>query len=448
MLLEFRAKNYKTFRDELSLSFVPSPAVDELPYSVLEGAAEGGARVRGLCSAVVYGPNAAGKTNVIGAMGAFKSILLRGHLRNNPGGCGPDAAADALELIPNAADKEGAPVSFAIRFLLGGMVVDYRLSARLGRFLDRDAERAVLREKLLIGGEPVFDREGGEIRFGGMGKIAGLLSRGIRENREGAEVLARDGAAPDELFLMNGFRTIFSPALAGMIAEWMSGKLKILYRPDAVCAAPPPVGLGAGGPGGAAPRVSRALNSVIRSFGGAGPALGYAAKGDGPPRLCTLFPSGGEGGFRTVPAEIYESRGTVRMAGLTQPLLDVLENGGFLAVDEFDASIHPTALMSWINIFHNDSVNVRRAQLLFNTHNPVFLNGNLFRRDEIHFIERDDETQGSVHYTLADFDGEGAGPGRGADYMKNYFGSRYGAIRDVDFTPAVLESIGKKGRAT
>ena len=71
-----------------------------------------------------------------------------------------------------------------------------------------------------------------------------------------------------------------------------------------------------------------------------------------------------------------------------------------LVVDEFDASIHPMALMNIINIFHNDEINTKHAQLIFNTHNPIFLNPNLYRRDEINFIERDDDSHCSTHYTL------------------------------------------------
>ena len=54
-----------------------------------------------------------------------------------------------------------------------------------------------------------------------------------------------------------------------------------------------------------------------------------------------------------------------------------MQTGGTLIVDEFDASIHPMALMSIINIFHNDDINIHNAQLIFNTHNPIFLNSNL-----------------------------------------------------------------------
>ena len=49
-------------------------------------------------------------------------------------------------------------------------------------------------------------------------------------------------------------------------------------------------------------------------------------------------------------------------------------------------------------------ISIRKiAQLIFNTHNPIFLNANIVRRDEIKFVERDDETHLSAHYSLSDF---------------------------------------------
>ena len=122
-------------------------------------------------------------------------------------------------------------------------------------------------------------------------------------------------------------------------------------------------------------------------------------------------------------------------------VVNAILNGGTLVVDEFDASIHPMALMSIINVFHNDDININRAQLIFNTHNPIFLNSNLFRRDEIKFVERDDNTHFSKHYSLSDFGTAGKkGVRMHDDYMKNYFVSQYGAIKDIDFTP-IFESL-------
>ena len=84
---------------------------------------------------------------------------------------------------------------------------------------------------------------------------------------------------------------------------------------------------------------------------------------------------------------------------------------------------------------------IHHAQLIFNTHNPIFLNSNLFRRDEIKFVERDDDTHDSVLYALSDFGTTSdKGVRKHEDYMSKYFISQYGAIKDIDFTP-IFEEI-------
>lgn len=135
-----------------------------------------------------------------------------------------------------------------------------------------------------------------------------------------------------------------------------------------------------------------------------------------------------DGRVLSLPARLFESFGTVRY-------------GATLVVDEFDASLHPMALMNIINIFHNDEINKKHAQLIFNTHNPIFLDKNLYRRDEIKFVERDDNTGVSSIYSLSDFKTYGTEGRNNADYMKNYFLDRYGAIKDIDFSQAFLEWI-------
>jgi AAA15 family ATPase/GTPase len=121
-----------------------------------------------------------------------------------------------------------------------------------------------------------------------------------------------------------------------------------------------------------------------------------------------------------------------------------LRQGGILVVDEFDASIHPIALMNIITLFHNDELNTHKAQLVFNTHNTIFLNSNLFRRDEIKFVDRDDDSHFSTHYSLSDFGTSGAnGVRKTEDYMKNYFVDRYGAIKNIDLAPVIWNLLDK-----
>ena len=100
MLLEFKTKNYKSFAGEMTFSLTPAPKQKGLDYSVMVEHA-GSKDYKGLCSAVIYGPNASGKTNVIGAMDTFKAVVMRGSVKNTDAFISPNVASSSLELIPN-----------------------------------------------------------------------------------------------------------------------------------------------------------------------------------------------------------------------------------------------------------------------------------------------------------------------------------------------------------
>ena len=97
MLLEFKTKNYKSFKDELVFSMTPAPKQKGLDYSVIQEKI-GKNTYKGLSSAVIYGPNASGKTNIIGAMDTFRSIILRGNIRNDRDLINPNIASALLNL--------------------------------------------------------------------------------------------------------------------------------------------------------------------------------------------------------------------------------------------------------------------------------------------------------------------------------------------------------------
>ena len=138
-----------------------------------------------------------------------------------------------------------------------------------------------------------------------------------------------------------------------------------------------------------------------------------------------------------MPAKIFESFGTIRFLNIFPIILAAIKTGATLVIDELDASIHPMAIMNLISVFHNDEINTKGAQLIFNTHNPIFLNNAILRRDEIKFIDK--ENEGSIHYSLSDFGTSGKGGVRNTeDYMKNYFINKYGAIKDIDFSDVFI----------
>lgn len=187
--------------------------------------------------------------------------------------------------------------------------------------------------------------------------------------------------------------------------------------------------------------IEKTLTEAAKEFGINSYALGYKAINDGNDVvLCSIFNSNNI----AIPAGAFESCGTIRFINEFPLVINALLNGGTLVMDEFDASIHSMALMNIISIFYNDEINKNHAQLIFNTHNPIFLDASLFRRDEIKFVERDDKTNGSIHYSLSDFK-TANGVRKGEDYMNNYFVNIYGAIKDVDFSQILKDIISKKG---
>lgn len=68
-------------KDKASFSIIAVPEEKGLDYSVMKAEAAG-EKIKGLSTSVIYGPNAAGKTNIIGAMDAVCAIVLRGNIRN------------------------------------------------------------------------------------------------------------------------------------------------------------------------------------------------------------------------------------------------------------------------------------------------------------------------------------------------------------------------------
>lgn len=434
MLLEFRTKNYKSFVEEARLSMVAAPKQKGLDYSLMKTKIKG-KEIKGLSSSVIYGPNAAGKTNIIAAMDVLRAIVLRGNIRNSEEKSSPNPAAAALELIPNSNETAGKPVSFSIEFCeenAGDIFrILYELEIDLGVFLDEGYARKIISENLFVNGEMIFQRTG-SLKFGNMKVIKGYLSDATEENLESVSEIARNSLNNEELFLVNGFKLIFSPKLVNLIVNWFTNKLMVICRADSM-----QLIKRFADPKKNAVYVEKTTDKAAKLFGINSNAVGYVVSEDEPDaKLYSVFGDRESKKSAAVAAEIFESYGTIRFINMFPLVIKAIQTGGTLAVDEFDASIHPMALMSIINVFHNDDINIHHAQLIFNTHNPIFLNSNLFRRDEIKFVERDDDSHQSTLYALSDFGTTGdKGVRKHEDYMGKYFVSRYGAIKDIDFTP-------------
>lgn len=120
-----------------------------------------------------------------------------------------------------------------------------------------------------------------------------------------------------------------------------------------------------------------------------------------------------------------ESSGTFKFFALTGPILDVLENGYTLVVDELDSKLHPNLVCKIVALFNSKEFNKKNAQLIFNTHDTNLLSSGLFRRDQIWFIQKDKYGAAKL-YSLADFKSDEVR--KNDPFEENYIRGKYGAV--------------------
>lgn len=439
MLLEFKISNFKSFSGEADFSMSAAPKQKGLDYSLCVEKIKGKTK-KGLSTSVIYGPNASGKTNIISAMDVLRTIVLRGNIKNAEGLLTPNPAASSLELIPNNQMSEEKPVGFSIEFTEAGMCIRYELCIWLGGFMDIDAERRIVREALSVNGNILFERAD-DLAVGNLKIISFYLGKSGGQKTDSLVDLAKGSLNPEELFLTNGFKLIFSADFVKLIVDWFTDKFMVICRADSM-----QLIKRFSDPQKKTVYIEKTTNDAARIFGINSNAVGYVvADNEVETKLCSIFENLKGKKSVAMAADVFESYGTLRFITIFPLVIKAILTGGVLVVDEFDASIHPMALMSIINVFHNDDVNVHHAQLIFNTHNPVFLNSNIFRRDEVKFVERDEVTGQSVLYSLSDFGTTGdKGVRQHEDYMKSYFVGRYGAMKEIDFTPIFEELISQE----
>lgn len=124
-----------------------------------------------------------------------------------------------------------------------------------------------------------------------------------------------------------------------------------------------------------------------------------------------------------------ESQGTQKFFALSAPILDTLKHGKVLLIDELDASLHPMLTEYLISLFHNKEINKQNAQLIFVTHDSHLLAEKLFERDQVWFTEKD--RYGSTQlYALLEFrkNNSGVDVRENDNLEKRYLQGRFGGV--------------------
>lgn len=121
-----------------------------------------------------------------------------------------------------------------------------------------------------------------------------------------------------------------------------------------------------------------------------------------------------------------ESSGTIKFYSILGPILDTLKNGKVLFIDELDSKLEHNLTKYIIELFHNLSSNRKNAQLIFNTHDFYFINSNIFRRDQIYVVDKNRYGESTLD-SFGDFEGVDDE----TNLLKNYLANNFGGIGKI-----------------
>lgn len=134
-----------------------------------------------------------------------------------------------------------------------------------------------------------------------------------------------------------------------------------------------------------------------------------------------------------------ESQGTKKIIYLLGAIYNALIDGKILFIDEFNSKLHPNLSKKLLDFFH--LINRNKAQFIFTAHDAILLDKELLRRDQIWFVDRNRFNE-SVLYPMSDFDASVVRST--SDFKKKYLSSTFGAAEAMDIKQTLIELIYEK----
>jgi AAA15 family ATPase/GTPase len=411
MLIEFRVKNFRSLRDEQVLSLVASPDKSLLDTHALDTGLKAAPHL--LKSTVVYGANASGKSNLIKALQYMRGVVLESAALQ------PGQTFDRLQPFKLDAMSSGQPTEFEVTFLLAGVRYQYGFAMNAQRIVSEQlwVYKAFKPQRWL---DRHFDVESGRDVYE---SCPGL---------KGSKSLWEGATRPNALFLSvavqlnsEALRPVFDWFANGLVIlneqsplspQFSVQMLKREEQRKAICEFLRAADISIADIEVATKQAMVHTINFDLATGKREETAGEQAVDEVKFHHVTEH---GEAVFDLMD----ESSGTRNLLFLTGPILDILNKGQTLVVDELDTSLHTLLVQALVRLFHRPEINTGGAQLIFTTHDTSLLDAyGLFRRDQIWFVEKRQDQNSSL-YPLLDFS-----PRKNEALERGYLQGRYGAL--------------------
>jgi len=421
MLISFAVENFRSFDARQEVSFVCS-ALKDFSDGVIE--VDFAHPIRLLPALVVYGANAAGKSNLITSLEAMISTVLNSHSRGRPEGRIP--TREAFRLDPAALDR---PTVFDINFFLEGEKYNYGFSI---------TDKAVVAEWLYTFPQAVprklFERAGKAFSFGRSLKGKNKVIEGLtRENSLFLSAAAQN--SHDELLkVYNYFSSIkietmnhsFSFQAAARLENELEDKESLEFG-DSMIAFLKELNSGIVGYRIKERNLSEDEKDIARKVGALFKDLVDSSDSEvdlqfnkSLERILELEHSGKDGLRIFFPIR-DESAGTLRLLASLPKIFKALASGSMVLIDELNLSVHTQAVEQILRLFCSRETNPKGAQLLATVHDTNLLASQVLRRDQVWFVSKNSTGMSEV-YPLTDFRTRASD-----DLERGYLEGRFGA---------------------
>ena len=423
MLLRFGVSNHLSIRDYQELSLAAS-SLKEQQEELIDCAAAPSGSV--LPAVVIYGANASGKSNLIDAISTMRDMVLLSQTRGEPGGGVPRHPFRLDD------DSPKSPSHFDIDFLIDGVRHHYGFEASDSAF-----ESEWLYAFPKSHRQTLFERTGDEFRFGrglkGQNKvIAGLT----RPNSLFMSAAAQnDHEQLSEVF--GYFRTLRADWSIGVPAEAISSRLAEEKQDDRVIDFLGKIDTGVIGYRQRESELSEEMQGIQRELFTLFKKIGGSEPPEDKDKYITIELAHRGQGSEPFYLELdSESDGTRRLLIVLALAFRALDEGAPLFIDELDASLHTQAAEAVLKLFCSRETNPKGAQLIATTHDTNLLASSLLRRDEVWFIEKDNEGATRL-YPLTDIRTR-----KGDNIEKGYLQGRYGGVPFIDTFTTTGSTLG------
>lgn len=398
VLVKFRFKNYRSFRDEAILTTDRLPAV------------------------AIYGKNGGGKSNVVRAFWVAAQFIRSAQRTQHD-----EAAVPVTPFALNDYSKD-EPTEFGFEYIFNGIRYWYSFAATREKVVSESLYYAPHRRKRLI-----FERVGQDFTFTDQKTKRTLIAKMVAANQlffsmactvSDEQCIAAMYWFRDQIFFPKDYSDI-SP----VVIEHQEDKNILRAIPHYLKAAD--MGI---------QDVSFVVNSRTICDGDHVSDEVRAALD----KFMRTLPGGsGNGTYRVSVSTIHqgldrdgnevlysmnllnESDGVRKLAAIAPAVESALRTGGTVVIDDLDCGLHPVLVSYLISKFCNEAANANGAQVIFTTNDVELMNE--LRNDQIYLVDKNKRDGASELYAMSDFTLRSA-----ENIRKGYLVGKYGAMPLLD----------------